>query len=264
VLGKTGYTVKHPSVSSMKGVAAQGSLLGVGRSVIVEVIEVGAEKGDLVLTVDGQERLRAKAATKESETHEDTFEHQDGTVTCWLTWESNNLNNLPGAQSNDAPTNKKPVIGCKLREASDPAQEFMRIFVERMNSEHLDVIVTMKKRYGTKQNGICGNFDGDSSDDGKDGELEAWKRADGDWPGSPVPTPARRLAVRGLEARRLDDVPEQELQDAWDRCESANVAKGLRAGCAEDIVLVADKTDFPGDAIIEEYQTFSGLWKATR
>lgn len=69
-----------------------------------------------------------------------------------------------------------------------------------------------------------------------------------------------------LSRRLLDiaDMPAATLSAAWDRCKTGNVAKGLRTGCAEDIVLLDDTITYSGDSIIEEYQTFSAIWKATR
>lgn len=129
VLGKSGYTSKHTSVASMKGLAVQGSFLG-SNSVVIEMNTAG----NLLLKWNGVTMFTVAAETQDSDAVDrGPVSNQDGTATCWLKWENNALNQLPFG---GGVTKKKPLIACKLFERANPDEEFLRIFVERMNKEY--------------------------------------------------------------------------------------------------------------------------------
>jgi len=126
----------------------------------------------------------------------------------------------------------------------------------------------MRNDLAQEQEGYCGNFDSDPVTYDKDLEdptsdfMKTLKVEDneGKGPFQYVDNADGRRLGAG-PPRRLEDLDQELVDEKWQVCKAAHVAKGLRMGCAEDIVTLGDDEQ---ESVIEEYQLYSGLWKVVR
>jgi len=259
VAGRFGYTVNHPSNANTMGVSVQGSLLG-GYKMVIEIEANGAVNpiwihpsgmGELFLAFDpndNSDRLRRD------------WPSANGGVNCSFGYFDHRLVDF-NKQDDDKTSKEKPLWICSFKDEN--GEDFLKLFVNWVNNEYIDFIVSMRKDYDSPQEGLCGNFDCDPRNDDKDKTEQArWQLQS---PGlfSHVGAQGRRLQRSEEEEaalhveRRLNAMP---VEQGVAVCRNAGVESGIDELCGTDLSLAADGlTNEEKDSMVEGYLSYQKI-----